>query len=197
MKLQLPTVTLVCINSDRIEESLRAVEHCTSVCEFGAVKHFTDVIDNNNRPHVMYNNFVINELWKYIETPHVMIIQWDGFILNPGAWRDEFLYYDYIGAPWDLNNADAVGNGGFSIRSKRLLHLASLLNIPPENCMPEDDVICRQYRDYFTQNTCMFAPVWLAKLFSVEVNGGVPDAKYTDQFGFHNIYTPGVKEKLN
>lgn len=43
---------------------------------------------------------MIKELNKYIETDYVLIVQYDGFILNPKAWMDEFLEYDYIGAPW-------------------------------------------------------------------------------------------------
>lgn len=43
---------------------------------------------------------MVKLLDSYIETPHVLVVQYDGFILNPDAWTDEFLEYDYVGAPW-------------------------------------------------------------------------------------------------
>ena len=55
----------------------------------------------------------------------MLIIQHDGFILNHKAWDNEFLNYDYIGAPvyWMGNKLIEVGNGGFSLRSKKLLKI--------------------------------------------------------------------------
>ena len=47
-----------------------------------------------------YSNFLIFELFKYIKTSHVLIVQWDGFIINPKKWQKNFLLYDYIGAPF-------------------------------------------------------------------------------------------------
>ena len=35
-----------------------------------------------------------------MRTPHVLLIQWDGFVVNPSAWSDEFLDFDYVGARW-------------------------------------------------------------------------------------------------
>ena len=33
-------------------------------------------------------------------TSHVLVTQWDGFVLDAGAWTDDFLAYDYVGAVW-------------------------------------------------------------------------------------------------
>ena len=80
-----------------------------------------------------YNHFIIYDLYKYINTSHILLVQWDGFVLNPMKWKDSFLSYDYIGAPFiprannfhysrdEKNNFYSVGNGGFTIRSKSLL----------------------------------------------------------------------------
>ncbi len=46
--------------------------------------------------------FTINNLNDHVETDYMLIVQGDGFIVNPDAWDDEFLDYDYIGAPWCL-----------------------------------------------------------------------------------------------
>ena len=77
---------------------------------------------------------------NYIDSDFVLIIQDDGHIVNPHLWDNEFLNYDYIGAPWPNNkkwknrfskydekvssniirnfNLNNIGNGGFSLRSK-------------------------------------------------------------------------------
>ena len=72
-----------------------------------------------------YNNFIIYQLHKFIKTTHVLVVQWDGFIINSKKWNNDFLKYDYIGAPFipranDFNysrdknqNFYSIGNGGF------------------------------------------------------------------------------------
>jgi hypothetical protein len=126
---------------------------------------------------------VIKELGRYIETSHVLLIQWDGFVVNPMSWNDEFLDYDYIGARWGwLTDGHAVGNGGFSLRSKRLLealgdpHIAEL--------EPEDVAICRTYRAYLeSAHGIRFAPEGVADRFAFEATypTGLP-------FGFHGLF---------
>ena len=38
--------------------------------------------------------------YKYIKTSHVLIVQWDGYIINSKKWDSRFLNFDYIGAPF-------------------------------------------------------------------------------------------------
>ena len=80
---------------------------------------------------------------NYFDTDYVLTFQSDGFILNPDAWTDEFFNYDYIGAPWG-DNRYAVGNGGFSFRSKKLMNFVSdnieimhVKNLAHSNTTPE------------------------------------------------------------
>jgi hypothetical protein len=66
-----------------------------------------------------YNGLMLSrEFWTGLETEKALIFQEDGFLLKDGV--DDFLDYDYIGAPWyeqmDLSPSE-VGNGGFSLRS--------------------------------------------------------------------------------
>lgn len=73
-------------------------------------------------------------LHKYFDTDFALIIQNDGFPLQQGIDRF-FGKYDYIGAPFvrhnlvtnltGLSRKHAVGNGGFSLRSKRICDQAS------------------------------------------------------------------------
>jgi hypothetical protein len=112
-----------------------------------------------------YNEFGVKELYKYIETSHVLLIQHDGYVLDGSRWSDEFLQYDYIGAPWTYKDGRNVGNGGFSLRSRRLHEiLASDKSI--DICSPEDEIIGRLYRPYLEKNYGVkFAPEYLAHKF--------------------------------
>jgi len=127
-----------------------------------------------------YSRFMVKELGRHITTSHVLTAQWDGYILNESAWKDEWLDYDYIGAVW---HDGVVGNGGFSLRSKRLL---DALGDPAFAApfYPEDERICRDWREQLEHDyKIRFAPPEVASEFSIE--GG----RYTGQFGFHSFVT--------
>ena len=130
-----------------------------------------------------------------LETDFVLVVQVDGFILNPSAWDNKFFEFDYIGAPWPhLENR--TGNGGFSLRSKKLNDALKdiFLNIPEENyksenLYQEDVYICINKRKILEEKYGIkFAPFEIASKFSVE------DRNYTNQFGFHGKY---VFNRLN
>jgi len=77
-----------------------------------------------------------------------------------------------------------VGNGGFSLRSKRLLQTVAQ---PWFQLLPgaaEDDLICRNYRPILEQqHQIRFAPPQLAERFAYE--RGIPAAP---TFGFHGMF---------
>ena len=58
---------------------------------------------------------------RYINTKFCLVTQWDGWVINSQKWNSEFLNYDYIGAIWPDYSSNQIGNGGFSLRSKKLL----------------------------------------------------------------------------
>ncbi|RJQ19460.1 MAG: hypothetical protein C4560_06075, partial [Nitrospiraceae bacterium] len=134
-----------------------------------------------------YSRFVIKELVKYIDTDFVLMVQYDGFILNPDAWTDEFQKYDYIGAKWHwYNDGHNVGNGGFSLRSRRLLQALSDDSINADSVeYGEDSLICRTYRDLLENKYGIkFAPEILADRFSYERSGFTG----AHPFGFHGLF---------
>jgi hypothetical protein len=142
-----------------------------------------------------YSEFCIKELYKYFDTTHVLVTQWDGFVLDDKAWTDEFLQYDYIGAPWVYDERN-VGNGGFSLRSKRLQTALAQDNWI-DVCHPEDQSICIIYRYYLEQKYAIkFAPLEVAERFAFETLEPV-----CPTFGFHNMaaapmaYRPSVVVK--
>lgn len=196
MTKKLPTVTLFgldCINIDRL---IQVAEICKKDFDFAEVKLLTSL--PSTHPEVVqiepidsiakYSHFMIHKLNSYIDTDFVLIIQYDGFILNPVAWTDEFLEYDYNGAPWFRRGEMVVGNGGFSLRSKKLLEILQkdpdIIPIPEKE--PEDIYICYDLREILEKKGIRFAPVELAKRFSIEMNE-IVGGKWTDQFGFHGL----------
>ena len=149
MKINLPNITLVAVACVRVQETIKAIEKSCSGINFGSVKLIThedakgDIFETvyiDPLNYENYNRFIVFDLHKYIETEFALIIQDDGFVTGPNQWRKEFLDYDYIGAPWPLPTDDfsyrdpfgnliRVGNGGFSLRSKKILSLPTKLNL--------------------------------------------------------------------
>lgn len=188
--LSLPNITLVgidCVNFPRLEN---AAEACMQNIEFGAVKLLTS--EDTHNPNAIridaiksredYSEFMIKRLADYINTDYAMVIQYDGYILNYKAWTPEFLNCDYIGAPWWYKDGMNVGNGGFSLRSRKLLKILQTDEFITQT-HPEDHHICRTYRRYLTEQGVKFASEETARKFSVE--GWKGDKSYVGQFGFH------------
>jgi hypothetical protein len=129
-----------------------------------------------------YNRIITKELAIKLRCDFVLVIQYDGFIINPSEFSNIFLHYDYIGAPWPHFKEFNVGNGGFSLRSRKLVELVAKLPYP-DLSYPEDLYICRTLRSELEMSGARFAPSELAKHFSVE-NPAVP----WDTFGFHGVF---------
>ncbi len=187
--LNLPDVTLVCVD-DNYRRGLEAMLRCMNDIKFKDIKLFSSTIDAQLGVAELipklgskeaYSKFILKELHKYIETKYCLIVQHDGFVRNPENWNNEFMQYDYIGATWWYKDGKNVGNGGFSLRSKRLLELCA--NLPTNATHPEDHIICRDMRPYLESKGIKFAPESLANQFSFE--GYNQPGTYTNQFGFH------------
>jgi len=129
-----------------------------------------------------YSRFMLRDLPRYITTGHALCIQWDGFVLNGGAWDQRFLEYDYIGAPWPhFRDGHNVGNGGFSLRSRRLLDACK--DLPFDGSEAEDLVISRLYRNGLEGRGICFAPPEVARNFAYE---RMPPTGR--EFGFHGAF---------
>jgi hypothetical protein len=179
--MKLDKVTLVCIDNLHIDSAQKAIDKSCEKITFGDVlflqpKEIKSVID--------YSYFVMYKLAEYVKTSHMLIIQSDGYVINPELWKDDWLKYDYIGAPWWYDNLN-VGNGGFSLRSKRLMQIVSQIKV--RRYHPEDDIICRQMGVYLQkEHGIWFAPEEVAEKFSFEQNGKHPVFN-NDTFGFHGL----------
>lgn len=197
--LKLPSVTLVSVDTTaRANLAARAIQKSMEIAEFGAVKLLTN---DTELPHAVkieplkgleaYSDFMVRDLGHYVQTPHALVVQWDGYATHAKGWRDEFLKYDYIGAPW-LPSC-VVGNGGFSLRSKRLLDFFA--NYSQRDTHPEDAFLCVKMRGALEKSGMLFAPPPVAGQFSFEGRSwnqvewsGVP-THWNGQFGFHSWLT--------
>ena len=156
------------------------------------------------------NRFLIEDLHKYFETSHCLFMQADSFVVNADLWKEEFLEFDYIGAPWPnkiqmdpnlvgspglpgpipiLNmKENCVGSGGFSLRSRKLLKTVAKINydslkFPIKN---EDLVICHYLYKEMIDKGIRFAPPKLAAQFAMEWDAlHLYGQDVNSVFGFH------------
>ena len=151
---ELTNVDIISINCVNPQASVAALNHCQKYFQFGKsilVSHIEPSEYYDIELHQLeeklswdgYNDHILN-LKDHTDNDFVMVIQDDGYIVNPELWDDEFLEYDYIGAPWPIEDnwismqhkehqpklrenlpKNRVGNGGFCIRSRKLLEFSS------------------------------------------------------------------------
>lgn len=222
--INLLNVTLICVSSVQMDRVLYSFEKSVEKINFGSVK-----LVSHEKPHDLpnfisfeetyeikskdeYSYYCIYNLTNHIDTSHCLIIQPDSFVINPKMWDDSWLNYDYIGAPWELSdsayidpfgNHQRVGNGGFSLRSKKLLDVpknayihfdvnyGSFYKHMNVNSFAEDGNICVHNRHIYETLGCKFAPVEVAAKFSQEKY--TPECKNIKPFGFHSILPAGTQ----
>ena len=231
--IDLSSVTLFAIdNTNRIDGTIKSLYTSMQFANFGSIKLVTSaeyiskyydslILDGISCEEMSfpitnideYNFYILYELYKHVDTDYVLITQDHAFIINPNAWTAEFLKYDYIGAPWPWRENSFVtpfgehirsGNGGFSLRSKKLLEVPNKVEVPfkvyeqPEFYKMfgavntnEDGNICVHNRHIFMEQGCKFPPVEIAALFSYE--SPVPENSGIIPFGFHNNLPPGIE----
>ncbi|QNM83790.1 hypothetical protein H8M03_05575 [Sphingomonas sabuli] len=194
-RLALPEVTLCAATSVNIEATLAALVSSMEQVVFGKVLIFThqpprdlpEGIDFVAIPRLgssaEYSSFILEGLGQHIETPHCLVVQWDGFVLDAAHWDPDFLTYDYIGAPWpQFGDGHDVGNGGFSLRSQRLFDACR--DPAFDATLAEDVAIGRVNRHLLEQDHGIrIAARSVAARFSFE--RGEPDGP---TFGFHGVF---------
>lgn len=194
-KLKLETVTLCAATSVNVDATIAALRATLDHVDFADCILFTDgpaVAPPANirvvpiaplKSSFEYSSFLLTRLPDHVVTEHCLIVQWDGFVINADAWEEEFLNFDYIGAPWPQFADDHdVGNGGFSLRSRRLLEACCDPQFQVGH--PEDIAICRTNRALLEREFGIrFADRFTAERFAFERSR--PNQA---TFGFHGIF---------
>jgi len=199
--IYIPELTIVAIDCYNYGKAVAALQKCNLQVRAARTVLLTDIdimlegIEVIQIPTISskeeYSQFCIKELYKYFDTSHCLVVQWDGYILDSSVWDENWLQYDYIGAPWLYVDGRNVGNGGFSLRSK---HLQEVLGTDEkiEITSPEDEVIGRLYRDYLIETHGIKYPSEdIADLFSFELRE--PKAV---TFGFHSFFHQPYKPTI-
>ncbi len=190
-KIDLREVSLLCVETRRPPLAIHALQRCLQQANFkeclllspqvstllpAPIKH-VQIMDIASVAE--YSHFMIKRLGDYFSGKHVLIVQWDGFITDARQWDSRFLEYDYIGAPW---KDGSVGNGGFSLRSRRLVDALQTTQTPETH--PEDYCICVQHKaELEVRFGIRFAPLEVARKFSWEA----PDPGHAT-FGMHGFF---------
>lgn len=221
--LNLKNVTILSINCVDPENSVKALLYSCKDIVFKEAVLFTD--QNINRGGIRtitipkldsihaYSDFVLR-LSEYLDTDYVLIVQPDGFVVNARMWNPEWLLSDFIGAPWPMEQSwierqqakeymgqwfQRVGNGGFSLRSRKFLELSA--NFHSCEGYGEDNFLCLVKGPYMRENGIQFAHTYEASIFSAENNmvdwqnpGTLDISKH---FGFHGHNFSNSQEIIN
>src|SRR5688572_15202627 len=193
----LADVTLACVDTVNHALALRALAASAQRIAFGRVVFLThglpedaapapgiDVVDIEPlRSRDEYSHFGLKRLVEHVHTRHVLLVQWDGYVVNADAWESAFGDVDYLGARWFWHtDGHDVGNGGFSLRSHRLLD--ALQDPRIELVEAEDTTIGRTFRTLLErEHGIRFGSPALADRFAFEA--AYPIGK---PFGFHGLY---------
>lgn len=142
-----------------------------------------------------YNQMLkTKEFWSSLPSNNILIFQTDSLIRNNKI--EEFLQYDYVGAPWyegvklEDGTFVKVGNGGLSFRKRDVM--VKII----EKYLSEDNFIEDGYfSKYLYLDKYNVPSTEIAKKFSVE------SIYYEDPFGMHkpykNISSGQLEELLN
>lgn len=193
--ITLKQVTLCCITGlgYKTQEHIEALKKSSEYIKFGEIKL---IQLESIKDIVSWNEAIINELPKYIETSHCLLLHHDAGIVNPQLWDEEWLKLDFIGSPWPLprwkgefedtlGRIQRVGNS-VSLRSKKLVDLAATRKM--ENHYGnnnEDGEICIWQRDWLELQGCKFATFEQALKFGKEHE--LPENKDLKTFIYHSI----------
>lgn len=225
--INLKKVSLVAITSVQHLPTIEALRYSAKDINFGEVLFFSEKDPCPNETffrHIKtkkftnvseWGEFVIFELHKFINTPYIILIHADGFIVNPSKWTNKFLKYDYIGSPWaeslhpiafkDANGNNCRVGNSVSLRSKKILELPTKLNLRWGdfilNLPHEDGFLCAQHKVLLESKGIKFAPLEIAVHFGREYQ--LPENIGISPFLFHkwqgeNKYFPNfLNEKIH
>jgi hypothetical protein len=209
-KADLKTVTCVCADCVDAQRAERVLDLCKNHCEFAEVKLFTSCPSGHAHavkidPLVTlyaYSAFCLKRLHELVDTPHMLVVQHDGWVINGDAWNPDWLQYDYVGPLWIHDHVIdplSVGSGGFSLRSRRLMRFVSE-HTPAWDGRDgdmhwghEDGTICHKLRAVLHVAGFKFAPPSVAAQFAQ--GGNCDPAYYCERpFGFHGMW-PNINQE--
>lgn len=150
--------------------------------------HYTNYGENSIKDREDYSNILKKkDFWQKVNGEKILIFQTDSLLIKFGI--QEFIDYDYVGAPWSKpKDGVYVGNGGLSLRSKsKMINIIDKYSDDDNNL--EDIFFSIHINEFGTSPN-----LEKAKTFSVE------DIYYDDPIGIHvpnKIETKYLKQLLD
>ena len=211
--LNLKNITLICVATKDVKASYKALKYSSKDINFEKIMFLSNEEDPKDKDiiHIKikpfksvadWGKFIVFDLHKYIDTDFIILIHSDGFIVNPKSWKDNFLEYDFIGAPFPIpkNNktySDYKGNiirvgNSVSLRSKKILQLPSELKLSwtkyDPNYLHEDGYLSVHIRHILEKHGVNFAPFKIACEFAREST--FDENRNINPFAFHKWAGP-------
>lgn len=200
--LKLPDVTLI-VAETRCHDLMR-LTLTDAVCKI----RFGGIIIHTDRPELIgipaaaeyvrvpdwpnkidQGRFYYMEAAHAVKTSHALLLEWDGGVRDVASWTDEFLAYDYIGAPWvwAKGQRHTVGNGGFMLLSKRM---ADHVYVNRDSFKISTDIAYSQINRIRLEKEigAKWAPQELAYRFSYEHGPEAHRSQSKLSFGYHDIF---------
>lgn len=208
---ELPTVTLIAYDTVDANRTIPVLKHCQKHFKFADTVLVTDkepeiehkgirVRRCENQGYEGAMSWEVNGIWTCAFTEHVLFVSHDGMIANPQFWKDEWLQYDMIGAPWPNCwkqvgarwGDNRVGNTGLCLRSRN--YIQALRHAMPLYRGQAGDVFgCQIMHKAFVDMGIKYAPVNVAAAFAWEQNieeGWASPAS----FGYHGYVAGKTRE---
>lgn len=205
--LSLPNVTLVMVETIVHDLARVALIDAMAKVKWGGVVVYTDKPGAFGAPipdvqivtvpdwpdKLKAESFYYNEAAQAATTSHVLMYQWDAGVRDVSCWTDDFLAYDYIGAPWPGKRGDqwepqpglSVGNGGFTLMSKKLCdHLYEKRGVYGINS--DHTLSCARRGDIERAIGAKWAPEDVAFQFAFEHGNAAERA--APSFGYHDVF---------
>ena len=194
----LPEVTLCAVDTRSPALAMAALRRSMASLRFGRVLLFShgnampaggdgiECIDCGPiESAAAYSDFMLRQTLPWVSGSHVLVVQWDGFVADPARWEPAFLDVDYLGAPWGkAPDGHFVGNGGFSLRSRRLLQALQDPAFASRLHHPEDICIGQTLRgELEARHGIVFGSLAMASRFAFE-----NETPAQASFGFHGMY---------
>ena len=154
-----------------------------------------------------YSKFLASlDFWSLLIGEKILIYQEDSIIFKTNI--EDFLAFDYIGAPWPLeqnDNAKGVGNGGFSLRTKKcMINVINQIaieetyySVSTKNFMIKNNMTVLPEDVYFSKNIIDFNIGKVAD-FKTAFNFSTESIVNVSSFGGHNFWIsdPNWKNRL-
>lgn len=201
-KLQLPSVTLICADCVDAGRAAKVIELCKSKVDFGDVKLLTHIpISYEHKVKIpplnsliAYSIFMLTKFYEYIDTEHCLLVQRDGWVLNPSSWNNDWLKNHYT-APLFMQY-NKCGSGGFSLRSKQMMEEIAKTEMPEWDWTDKQAYEIQSTLPYYEDGVCSLVERGgKYKIASLEQaadfgQGGNRDSKYFRErpFGWHRTW---------